>query len=80
MKTQYKLAIASGVFFIPMVTAFAMMPNDKEQKFIELGKLEGQEVEIHKQADLKRAELEQLSTDWQTIENQRITLHDSLFR
>jgi hypothetical protein len=83
MKNQYKVLIATAVLMIPMATAFAIMPSDKENQFIRLGYLEGSQMEIHKMAEQERIDsakrLEDYAIQWQTMESERQSLHDSLF-
>lgn len=84
MKNSYKLAIASVIFFIPMATVFAMMPSERENQFIQLGNLEGQQLQLHKMAEQERIDSAQrlldYSTRYQTMESERQALHDSLFQ
>lgn len=83
MKNSYKLAIASVIFFIPMLTAYAMMPSERENQFIQLGNIEGQQLQLHKAAEQERIDSAQrlldYSTQWQTMESERIALRESLF-
>ena len=87
MKNSYKLLIATAIFMIPMATVFALSNTERENQFILLGNLEGQEVQLANANNQLRAQIvdiqaqiEANSTMWQTIESQRKSLHDSLFQ
>ena len=84
MKNSYKLLIAAAIFMIPMATVFAMMPSERENQFIQLVNLEGQQFQLHKMAEQERIDSAQrlldYSTQWQTMESERQSLHDSLFQ
>ena len=66
-----------------MLTAYAMMPSERENQFIQLGNIEGQQLQLHKAAEQERIDSAQrlldYSTQWQTMESERIALRESLF-
>ena len=83
MKNQYKVLIATAVLMIPMATAFAIMPSEKENQYIRLGYLEGAKMQVEKQAAQERIDsakrLEDYSAQWQTMDSEWQSLHSTLF-
>lgn len=86
MKHSIKLIATVALIMAGVATAYAFTNTDRENSFIQLGNIEGQQLQLHKAnlaIDEQIAELEAQklsnSTMWQTMESERVALHDSLF-
>ena len=87
MKNSIKLAISAAILITGTATVFAIMPSERDNQFIQLGHIEGEQLQLHKAniaideqiAALETTKLDN-ATQWQTMESERVALHDSLFQ
>lgn len=76
----------AGLLGVSVAYGAALAPDERELDLIKYGELEGQQVQIHEQAEFLRGEIERLQgeinslgTEWNQIEAEQAQLWTELF-